>query len=185
LKVDYDEVASTYLGRYERDDYAGVGKAVDRLAADCATVLEVGCGTGHWLSRLRRPSRTTIGVDPSSEMLQRAPASLRESGLVRGRAEALPFADSRFDLVLAVNALHHFDSLHCFFAEASRVLRPGGKVAAISGSPSRHARTWREATFIDTSRRNSRYSPPTSMPTACVVSGRKSSRVRRRARHCS
>ena len=83
-----------------------------------------------------------MGVDPSTRMLRLAPTSLRGHSLVRGVAEALPFADRAFDFVLVVNALHHFDRLHTFVTEAARVLRPGGILAAIGLDPSTGTDTW-------------------------------------------
>jgi SAM-dependent methyltransferase len=75
-------------------------------------------------------------------MLQRSPASLRRRSLVRGVAEALPFADRVFDLVLVVNALHHFENLELFVTEATRVLRPRGTLAAIGLDPSTGTDRW-------------------------------------------
>ena len=45
----------------------------------------------------------------------------------RADAEALPFADQSFDLVLGHAVLHHLPNLRRAFAEFHRVLRPGGQ----------------------------------------------------------
>jgi SAM-dependent methyltransferase len=52
-------------------------------------------------------------------------------------AEALPFEDERFDLVLGHAVLHHLPNLDVAWSEFRRVLRPGG-VAVFAGEPSRY-----------------------------------------------
>ena len=96
-------------------------------------VLEIGFGHGRTLARiaLRTPSGIVAGVDPSPEMLRMASRRNRaavQSGLVElalGSAEALPHPDARFDKLLAANCVQFWD-LGRAFAEARRVLRPGG-----------------------------------------------------------
>jgi SAM-dependent methyltransferase len=45
---------------------------------------------------------------------------------MQGDAEALPFADAEFDVVLNIESSHNYPHLEKFFAEAVRVLKPGG-----------------------------------------------------------
>ena len=142
MRLDYDQVAPTYRARYDHNDYPDVEHAMLEVVAPCNHVLEVGCGTGHWLTRLASPERRVFGVDPSIGMLQNADARLRGRRMVRGIAEALPFATERFDLVFAINALHHFQDLEAFVAEAARVLRPGGRVATVGLDPSAGLDQW-------------------------------------------
>lgn len=141
--VNYDAVAPSYDRRYAIHEYGGVAEAVLRFAAPrvgdpegwLPDVLEVGCGTGHWLAALAPHARTVAGLDPSAGMLARARAAAPGASLVRGRAEALPWRAATFDRVLAVNALHHFAAPHAFVAEARRVLRPGGGLLVIGLDP--------------------------------------------------
>ena len=138
--VDYDQVAPSYDSRYVERDYAGIEKTLRAFSKDSKRVLEVGCGTGHWLNLLSR-GRQAVGVDPSGRMLGRA-RSLGRASLVRGRAESVPLADRSFDLVVVVNALHHFSDKARFALEAMRVLEPGGRVVILGLDPSAGLDSW-------------------------------------------
>ena len=142
MNVDYDRVAPRYRARYSHADYAEVESAVRAFAADAADVLEVGCGTGHWVARFASTARRSVGVDPSTGMLRRADDELKGRCLVRGVAEALPFPDDTFDFVFAINALHHFADPATAWTEVARVLRPGGRCATVGLDPSTGADQW-------------------------------------------
>ena len=52
--------------------------------------------------------------------------------LLRGDMHALPFDDARFDQVLLVNSLSYAERPEVVVAEAARVLRPGGRLVAVT-----------------------------------------------------
>jgi SAM-dependent methyltransferase len=141
-RVDYDTVAADYDVRYRHHDYAEILNALTAfLGAEPAdAILEVGCGTGHWLSALRGRARLIAGADPSAEMLGRAKGT--GARLVRARAEALPWRDASFDRILCINALHHFSDRDAFFAESRRALRPGGAVFSVGLDPHARRDSW-------------------------------------------
>jgi SAM-dependent methyltransferase len=130
LKVDYDAIAQHYNRRYEARQLAGVRKALDRLRTS-GRVLEVGCGTGHWLRS------DDFGVDLSFEMLRRA-----RGRLACANASALPFRSREFSFVFCVNAIHHFGDKRAFICEARRVLQPGGTLAVLGISPEMQRGQW-------------------------------------------
>jgi ubiquinone/menaquinone biosynthesis C-methylase UbiE len=142
--VDYDDLADRYDQRYARFEYGGVERCLLRFAHGAAEVLEVGCGTGHWLELLAREAaaKGLAGTDPSIEMLEQARARVPSARIVQGRAEALPFTDASFDRVLCVNAFHHFSDKTAFIAEARRVLRPGGGVLVCGLDPHTGLSRW-------------------------------------------
>ena len=85
------------------------------------SVLDVGCGAGILLERLRDHGITTVGLDPSP----RAMAALAKKNLegVQGDAVELPFEDSSFDWVTMRHVAHHLADVPRAFAETLRVAR--------------------------------------------------------------
>jgi SAM-dependent methyltransferase len=143
-RVDYDEIAPTYDRRYDAGDPEGAATALLEVVGRVrgGRVLEVGCGTGHWLGQLAAAARFACGLDLSAAMLEKARASGGGFGLVRGHANRLPFRDCSFDAVLCVNALHHFDDPRAFVGAARRLLRPRGALAVIGMMPQAGRDRW-------------------------------------------
>lgn len=146
-QVDYDRVAPRYDRRHADGGLKGPARALQALAREvgAGAVLEVGCGTGHWLDVLHAALPAAAGpfhgLDLSAGMLAHAQARGAPLHLVRGSADVLPFPSASFDLVYCVNAIHHFDAPRTFVSEARRLLRPGGALAVIGMDP-RHRRNW-------------------------------------------
>ena len=95
-------------------------------------MLDVAVGTGlvakEALGIVSERGRVT-GIDPSAGMM--AGIDAVKLALVRGRAEALPFAAQTFDFVALGYALRHVGDLEQVFGEFRRVLRPGGRVLVL------------------------------------------------------
>ena len=105
--------------------------------------LEIGSGTGYFSLNLLQAGviRAATCTDISPGMLATLRGNADRLGLavetVETGAEALPFEDASFDLVLGHAILHHIPDLATAFAEFHRVLRPGGTVV-FAGEPSRY-----------------------------------------------
>jgi ubiquinone/menaquinone biosynthesis C-methylase UbiE len=143
--TDYDAVAAGYDLRYRHYDYRAIGDALSAFLGagppgTLSAILEVGCGTGHWLRSMAGRAGRVAGIDPSAEMIARAAGS--GAVLVRARAEALPWAGQAFDRLVCLNALHHFNDRDAFFAEARRVLTPGGGLLSVGLDPHADRDTW-------------------------------------------
>lgn len=93
-------------------------------------VVDAGCGTGRWLSRLAgRFTNSLVGVDTSSDMLDRASVKLGGNADLRlGGCTALPVQDCSTDLVIASFVLSYIQDLESFAAEVDRICRPGTSV---------------------------------------------------------
>jgi len=126
---DEEDIAAHYEAWYETPE----GRRADELEKaslrqllegfpQAQSVLEVGCGTGHFTRWLREQGLAAVGLDLSEEMLAEARA-LDGVLLVRGYAHRLPFADGAFDLVALVTALEFLDGPQEALAEALRVAR--------------------------------------------------------------
>ena len=135
--ADYDQIARTYERRYERNSYAGVEQALRGFVGSQSSlqILEVGCGTGHWLEVLQALGIHLTGLDFSARMLAQAQMRLSGIPLVQGTAEQLPWPAGSFDRMFCINAIHHFDNKPTFLAEARRVLRPGGMLLSVGLDP--------------------------------------------------
>jgi ubiquinone/menaquinone biosynthesis C-methylase UbiE len=88
------------------------------------SILEVGCGTGHFTRWWSAQGLAAIGMDRSPAMLTVA-QSLNGPPLVCGDARSLPFGDSAFDLTVLVTTLEFLERPRQGLAEALRVARHG------------------------------------------------------------
>jgi SAM-dependent methyltransferase len=93
-------------------------------------VLEVSCGRGggaNFVSRTFEP-RHYVGIDLSAENIRLARSRAARDGLTFevGDAQRLDLPNGSFDVVINIEASHLYDDRGRFFAEALRVLRPGG-----------------------------------------------------------
>lgn len=127
------------LGLWEGDgsDPAEAPIAVRRLVTRLAgalprggDVLDVGNGLGLQdpeIARVAEPrSLTALNITLSQLRAGREPLAEAGAHAVNADATRLPFRDGSFDGVISVEAAFHFPSRARFFAEAARVLRPGG-----------------------------------------------------------
>lgn len=102
-----------------------------------SVVLEVGCGTGNYLTEIAaRTHAACYGLDPAEKMLAQARVNPRTNGIqwVAGFARHLQFPEGMFDLVYTVDVSHHIQHRQAYFQEAMRVLKPGGKICTVTDS---------------------------------------------------
>jgi ubiquinone/menaquinone biosynthesis C-methylase UbiE len=134
FSISYDERCIIYA----RDRFRKVvpeGAGFDR-------VLEVGAGTGFFLINLALGGclgdADLEATDISPGMLEVCERNGREHGLTittrQGDAEALPYDDDSFDLVVGHAFIHHLPVPGVAIREMHRVLRPGGTLV-IAGEP--------------------------------------------------
>ncbi len=97
--------------------------------AEDADVLELACGTGPGLGHLQRVSRRLVAADISEQVLGSARAhygqriDLRQLDACNTGLEACSF-----DVIILFEAIYYLTDVDAFFAEVSRLLRPGGRL---------------------------------------------------------
>lgn len=100
------------------------------------TLLDVGCGAGHWgriLSRILPPGVHIAGVDIEQSFVDKAAEFGAAFGLASmdyklGSGEELPFDDEAFDLVTCQTVLIQVQDPTLVLTEMKRVLKPGGRL---------------------------------------------------------
>jgi 2-polyprenyl-6-hydroxyphenyl methylase / 3-demethylubiquinone-9 3-methyltransferase len=93
-------------------------------------VLDAGCGGGLVARELAAAGAEVVGVDRSRGSLGVARRAVGGAAFrpAQGRLERLPFADGRFDVVVAADVLEHVPDLPAAVTELARVLAPGGSL---------------------------------------------------------
>ena len=92
--------------------------------------LDVGCGQGWYVARMRDLGFDVNGIDASAGQIHLAAANIGAPDLVQvGSALSIPAPDASYDFAYVINVVHHLPSVddqRAAFIEMFRVLRPGG-----------------------------------------------------------
>ena len=109
-----------------------VALALDAVAEGSPQrVLEVGCGPGEAAERLGRELGVeVVALDLSEHMVRLARGRGVDARV--GDVQSLPFGNEKFDCVLAAWMLYHVPDIDRALAEIARVLRPGGRLVAVT-----------------------------------------------------
>jgi SAM-dependent methyltransferase len=103
----------------------------------------MGCGEGRVTRDLAARGHRVTALDASPTLLRAAAEHGPDAAeYVLGAAEALPFADASFGLVVAYNVLMDVADMAAAVAEAARVLVPGGRLCACVTHPFADAGWW-------------------------------------------
>lgn len=136
-RQNFNEFASEYAQYRKVDPPVLEDLLTTGLVGKDSTVLEVGCGTGNYITAIANTTHALCyGLDPADKMLANAQASpiANEIQWHTGYARSLEFPDSTFDLVYTVDVSHHILHKLTYFQEAFRVLKPGGKICTVTDS---------------------------------------------------
>ncbi|MFE9446823.1 class I SAM-dependent methyltransferase [Streptomyces sp. NPDC006739] len=118
---------SLYQWQTPRHDIQGI--VAEKLADVRGRVVDVGCGNGTYLRRLRaeRPDLTVLGLDLSPGILAALPGPVAVADAAR-----LPLATGSVDAALAMHMLYHVPDIARAVAELSRVVTRDGVVVVSS-----------------------------------------------------
>lgn len=120
------------------DSFAGVGYFFDLALLQAGEeVLDLGSGSGMdaFVAALHvGPGGRVVGIDMTPEQLDkaerlRATHQVAQVAFRAGQIESLPLPDSSFDAVISNGVINLAPDKEAVFAEAARVLRPGGRLA--------------------------------------------------------
>jgi SAM-dependent methyltransferase len=123
---------------------AGVPESELGVLGDVAEldVVELGCGTAYFSAWLAKRGARVVGVDPTPAQLDTARRLMREIGpefqLVEAPGEAVPLPDASFDLALSEHGAATWADPHRWIPEAARLLRSGGRLVFLHGTPLAH-----------------------------------------------
>lgn len=164
-QTDYEAVTETQKATWASGDFHEIARQnVVMAEALCEAadphggerVLDVACGSGTAALVAARRYCEVVGIDYVPDLIERARARATAEALeVEFRvedAQALPFADASFDVVLSVYGVQFAPDQARAASELLRVCRPGGRIAL--ASPMREG--W-SGDFFAT---NARYNPP-------------------------
>ncbi len=102
-------------------------------------VLDVACGTGNAAIRAAQAGAHCVGVDLTPELFDAGRRAAADAAVevewVEGDAEALPFDEASFDVVVSVLGVMFAPRQRVAATELARVLRPGGRLALLCWTP--------------------------------------------------
>lgn len=104
-----------------------------------ARVLDIGCGPGGYLQELStRPSLELIGIDLSAGMLRDLRSRWKQTAvyphMLCADVQQIPLATGSVDVALAMHMLYHVPNIPQALQELRRIVRPGGKLLALTNS---------------------------------------------------
>lgn len=133
---------------WESGDFGQIARIIENVAEEFMArqplapglrVLDVACGTGNLALIAARRGCAVTGVDIASNLIEqargRAAAENLRVDFVEGDAEALPFADAQFDLVVSMFGVMFAPQQDIVAAELWRVTKPGGQIALANWTP--------------------------------------------------
>lgn len=130
-KSGRDLSARQSLYRWQSPRYDLPGLVTEHLQRIRGTVVDVGCGNGKFINRLRkdRPDLRLLGLDISAGILGEVPGPVAVADAAR-----LPLHDASTNAVLALHMLYHVERIPAAIAEFGRVLAEDGTVVASTNS---------------------------------------------------
>lgn len=130
--VENEWDATTYDGAHSFV-YEYGEDTVDLLAPrDGERILDLGCGTGHLTHRIADRGARAVGLDSSTEMIERAREAYPDCRFVTGDARQFTFEEP-FDAVFSNAALHWIPEQDAVVDSIADALAPGGRFVAELG----------------------------------------------------
>ncbi len=132
----FDKIAAAY-DRWYDCPLGGMYDKLEKRAFDIfvkndsqrKTVLEIGCGTGHWSRYFSDKGFDVTGVDISEEMIKIANLkNISNCRFLIADGTSLPFMDNSFDAAAAITSIEFSERPEKIVSEMSRCVKPGGRL---------------------------------------------------------
>jgi ubiquinone/menaquinone biosynthesis C-methylase UbiE len=120
-----EQYAQTWGKNWQSEDKVWIDEFLSHLPKK-ASIIDVGCGTGHVLQYCAANQFKVTGVDVSEGMLSQAKQQVPQAQLVQMNADSLSFPTNTFDGLISRYVLQHLNEVDQAIAECYRVLRPKG-----------------------------------------------------------
>jgi len=152
-QVSFDDYVETYKTEVQ-DSIGFIGQDVDFFievkaklllkltrkylrATESVKALDIGSGVGLVDKYIKHEIKDLYGVDVEDGVVEKAKINNPEVNYRRYDGASLPFEDNTFDLVFAINVMHHVPPVlwENFAKEMYRVLKPGGLAAVFEHNP--------------------------------------------------
>ena len=147
-RFDLNEFKARQKATWESGDFGVVAKYIEPAAEQLmarvniwrgASVLDVACGTGNLAMIAARKGCITHGIDIASNLISQAKTRASAENLAidfrEGDAEALPYPDASFDIVVSMFGVMFAPRPEVAGAELLRVTKPGGTIALANWTP--------------------------------------------------
>jgi SAM-dependent methyltransferase len=143
-----DQIKHAMRATWMAGDFGEVAKNTERAAEafvarlnlpQGARALDIACGSGNLAIPLARGGADVTGVDIATNLLEQARARAAVESLTarfdEGDAEALPYEDGSFDVVVSMFGAMFAPRPELVVSQMARVLRPGGRLAMANWNP--------------------------------------------------
>jgi len=145
---DLENVKAKQKATWESGDFGQIARTIENVAEDFMSrqpvhpgsqVLDSACGTGNLAVLAARRGGVVSGIDIARNLIEQARTRANAEGLQinfqEGDAEALPYANEQFDLVVSMFGVMFAPRPDGVAAELVRVTKPGGRVALANWTP--------------------------------------------------
>src|SRR5262245_13874705 len=146
--IDLKTIKARQKATWESGDFGEIAKSIEPAADEFMAqlplrrgdrVLDVACGTGNLAVIASRVGCEVHGLDIATNLIAQARARARAEGLnityTEGDAEALPYDDTSFDVVVSMYGVMFTPQPGRIVDELRRVTKPGGMIALANWTP--------------------------------------------------
>lgn len=138
MNKSHKEIAAFYDKKYYKviPKHHRISRHLNRLASRLKigptdNVLDIACGTGHWLKACGLRGAKVSGIDISEKAINACKNYLAEGNFFCQPAETLPFADNTFDVVTCLGSLEHFLDQEKALSEMRRVAKKEARIVIL------------------------------------------------------